>query len=55
MEEGETHIIARELVDGVAVSDVIRVENTAEVLLLHGLLPPSGNCYAWHSEIRKCE
>lgn len=55
MEEGEKHIIARELFDGVSVSDVIRVENTAEVLLLHGLLPPSGNCYAWHSEIRRCE
>ena len=53
MEEGEDHIIAYELLDSVSLETVLRVEDAARTLLLHGLLPPSGYCYAWHFDPRK--
>ena len=53
MEEGENHIIAYELLDSVSLETVLRVEDAARTLLLHGLLPPSGYCYAWHFDPRK--
>ena len=53
MEEGEDHIIAYELLDSVSLETVLRVEDAARTLLLHGLLPPSGYCYAWHFDPRR--
>lgn len=52
MERGVEHIIAYYLLDGVSLETVLRVEDAARLLLLHGLLPPSGYSYAWHYEPR---
>jgi hypothetical protein len=33
--------------NGISVDDIIRVENTAMLMLQHGILPPTECCYAW--------
>ena len=45
--------LAIELLKNASLQDIIRMENTAFLLLQHGIIPPTNTTYAWETQIRR--